>query len=90
METGRAQKRIMFYVLLPAALVYLGLRFYAQFRHVDVFVGRVAPMPVELAAGLHMQQHKIDPTVRIESPYDSATDKILTPNEIRHLRTSIA
>jgi hypothetical protein len=28
--------------------------------------------------------------VRIESPYDSATDKILSPEEILRLRTSIA
>jgi hypothetical protein len=90
MNIGRAQKRITFYVILPAALVYFGLRFYAQFRHVDVFVGRVAPMPAELAAGLHMEEHKIDPIVRIESPYDSAADKILSPEEIHRLRTSIA
>jgi hypothetical protein len=90
MNIGRAQKRITLYVILPAAFVYFGLRFYAQFRHVDVFVGRVAPMPAELAAGLHMEEHKIDPTVRIESPYDSATDKILSPEEIHRLRISIA
>jgi hypothetical protein len=56
MNIGRTQKRITFYVILPAALVYFGLRFYAQFRPVDVFVGRVAPMPAELAAGLHMEE----------------------------------
>jgi hypothetical protein len=90
MNIRRAQKRITFYVILPAAFLYIALRFYAQFRHVDVFVARLAPMPAELAAGLHMEEHRIDPTVRIESPYDSATDKILPPNEIRRLRTSIA
>jgi hypothetical protein len=90
MNIGRAQKRITLYVILPAAVVYFGLRFYAQFRHVDVFVSRVAPMPAELAAGLHMEEHKIDPNVRIESPYDSATEKILPPEEIRRLRTSVA
>ena len=90
MNIGRAQKRITLMVILPAALVYFGLRFYAQLRHVDVFVARVAPMPAELAAGLHMEEHKIDPTVRIETPYDKASDKILPPEEIRSLRTSIA
>ena len=90
MNIERAQKRIILYVILPAALVYFGLRFYAQFRHVDVFVSRLAPMPAELAAGLHMKEHNISPTVTIESPYDTATDKLLSPDEIRHLRTSIA
>jgi hypothetical protein len=90
MEIGRAQKRVTLYVILPAALVYLGLRFYAQFRHVDLYVSRVAPIPAELAAGLHMEEHKIDSSVRIESPYDSATDKILPSEEIRRLRTTIA
>lgn len=90
MNIRRAQKRVTLYVILPAALVYFSLRFYAQFRHVDVFVGRVAPIPPELAAGLHMEEHKIKPTVRIESPYDRATDKILPMEEIRRLRTSIA
>ena len=90
MNLGRAQKRITLFVILPAALVFFGLRFYAQFRHVDVFVARVAPMPAELAAGLHTEEHKIDPTVRIETPYDKASDKILPPEEIRSLRTSIA
>ena len=90
MNIGRAQKRITLYVILPAALVYFGLRFYAQFRHVDIFVARAAPMPAELAAGLHMEEHKIDPTVRIESPYDRAGAKILPPEEICRLRSTIA
>ncbi len=90
MNIGRAQKRITLYVILPAAVLYIALRFYAQFRHIDVFVARLAPMPAELAAGLHMEEHKIDPTVRIDSPYDPATDKILPPDEIRRLRTTIA
>jgi hypothetical protein len=37
-----------------------------------------------------MKEHKIDPIVRIESPYDSATDQILSPDEIRRLRTALA
>src|SRR5438552_159220 len=90
MNIGRAQKRITLYVIFPAALVYFGLRFYAQFRDVAVYVSKVAPMPAELADGLHMEEHKIDRMVRIESPYDSAAEKLLPPEEIRRLRTAIA
>jgi hypothetical protein len=90
MNIQRTQKRIVFYVLLPALVVYLGLRLFAQYRHVDVYVSRQAPMPAELASGLHVEEHRIDRTVTIESPYDSATDKILTMAEIGQLRSSIA
>src|ERR1041385_546970 len=90
MNVARAQRRIVLYVLLPALALYLGLRLFAQYRHVDVYVSRQAPMPAELAAGLHMEEHRIDPTVTIESPYDSAPEKILTPAEIRKLRSAIA
>jgi hypothetical protein len=90
MNIGRAQKRITLCVILPAAVLYFGLRFYAQFRPVRVYVSRVAPMPAELTGGLHMQEHKIDPMIRIESPYDSAAEKLLPPEEIRRLRTAIA
>src|SRR5712671_2223620 len=90
MNIGGAQKRIILYMMVPAAVVYFGLRFYAQFRHVDLYVSRVAAIPAALAEGLHMEKHKIDPTVRIESPYDSAADKLLPPEEIRRLRTAIA
>jgi len=84
------QKRILLYVLLPAVAFYRGLRFFAQYRHVDVYVSRQAPMAPELAAGLHVKEHNIDPTATIESPYEGAPDKILTPAEIRGLRTAIA
>jgi hypothetical protein len=90
MNVGRTQTRITVYVILPAACVYFGLRFYAQFRHVRVYVGRVAAMPAELASGLHMEEHKIDPTVRIESPYDTASEKVLPREEISRLRRAIA
>src|SRR5262245_45876885 len=90
MDTARIQKRLTLYVILPAAVVLFGLKFYAQYRHVDVFVSRSAPMPAELATGLHMEEHRISPTVRIESPYDRASEKILSPAEIRHLRKVIA
>jgi len=90
MNIQRTQKRIVLFVLLPALAFYFGLRLFAQYRHVDVYVSRQAPMPAELAAGLHVEEHKIDRTVTIESPYDSATDKILTTAEIRRLRSAIA
>lgn len=88
MNIPRTQKRIMLCVLLPALLFYLGLRFYAQFRHVDVFVSRLAPMPVEIAAAF--EKHTTDRTITLESPYDSVTNKILPPEEIRRLRSAIA
>jgi hypothetical protein len=47
-------------------------------------------MPAELASVLHMEEHRIDPMIGIESPYDSAPDKILAQDEIRRLRTAIA
>ena len=90
MSIQSTQKRIVLFVLLPALAFYFGLRLFAQYRHVDVYVSRQAPMPAELAAGLHVEEHKIDRTVTIESPYDSATDKILTTAEIRRLRSAIA
>jgi hypothetical protein len=90
MNIQRAQKRILFFVLVPAAVFYLGLRVYAQYRPVDVYVIRPASIPAELAAGLHIEEHKIDRIVTIESPYTSATDKILTTVEIQRLRSAIA
>ncbi len=90
MNIQRTEKRIALYLLLPALVFYLGLRLFAQYRHVDVYVSRQAPMPAELAASLHVEEHKIDRTVTIESPYDSASDKILTPTEIRRVRSAVA
>jgi len=86
----RTQKRIVFYVLLPALVFYVGMRLFAQYRHVDVYVSRATQMPAELAAGLPIEELRIDRMVTIESPYDSAPEKILTPAEIRRLRAAIA
>lgn len=63
MNIPTAQRRILVCVVLPACVVYFGLRVYAQFRHVDVYVMRTAPMPAGLGSGLHMEEHKIDPMV---------------------------
>src|SRR5438105_2629192 len=82
--------RIVCYVILPAAILVLSLRLYAQFRHVDVYVSRIAPMPAQLAAGLHMEEHKINPMVTIESRYDSVDNKPLSLQEIRRVRAAIA
>lgn len=83
-------RRIIIYVILPALLIYLGMRLYAQYRPIHIYVSRIAPMPAELAAGLHMEEHKIDPMVKIESPYEGAEDKKLSMEEIRRIRSQIA
>lgn len=83
-------RRIVLYAILPALVIYLGMKFYAQHRHIDLYVSWNAPMPAELAVGLHMEEHKIDPTVTIESPYESAADKKLSMEEIHRIRSQIA
>jgi hypothetical protein len=83
-------RRIIVFVTLSAFVLYVGMRFYAQFRPIKIYVSRVEPMPAELASGLHMEEHKIDPMVTIESPYESAKDKILSMDEIRQIRSQIA
>ena len=90
MNIPGAIKRILPCVIVSACIVYFGLRFYAQYRHVDVYVIRTAPLPAELASGLHMEEHKIDPTATIESPYETATDRILSPAELGRVRSAIA
>ena len=90
MNIPRAQKRIVLYVLVPALMFYVGLRLFAQYRHVDIYVSRIAAMPLDLASQLPVDKMKMDRAVTIESPYESATDKILTPSEIRRLRSAIA
>ena len=87
---GSLIRSILLYVILSACVIYFGLHFYAQYRHVDVYVMRSAPMPPELASGLQVEEHKIDPTVTIESPYETATDKILSPAELGRVRSAIA
>lgn len=90
MSDERIIKRILLFVLLPGALLYVGGKFYAQYHHVDVFVSRLAPMPKELAAGLHMKEHGISSTVQIDSPYETAENKVLSPEEIRRIRFKLA
>lgn len=90
MNVGRTQKRILLYVVLPALGLYFGLRLFAQYRHVPVYVTRVAPMPTELATQLHIEGHKISQMISIETPYERAEDKKLGPAEIARLRSRIA
>ena len=90
MKVPHIQKRIFLYLVLPAFVAYFGLRLYAQYRHIDIYVSRKAPMPAELAEGLHIEKHKISPIVTVESPYENAPDKILPEAEIKRLRRIIA
>ncbi len=90
MNVGRTHKRILIYIVLLALGVYFGLRLFAQYRHVPVYVTRVAPTPTDLATKLHREEHKISPMISIETPYENAEEKKLTPAEIGRLRSCIA
>ena len=83
-------QRIILCVVMAAMVVYFGMRFYAQYRHINIYVSRNAPMPAELAAGMHMEEHKINPIVRIESPYERAENKLLSTEDIRAIRSKLA
>ena len=83
-------QRIAWSLVLLGLVTLLGMKFYAQHRRIEVFVSRTAPMPDELAAGLHMKEHGIDPIVTIESPYAKAEDKIISTEEIGKIRSSLA
>jgi hypothetical protein len=90
MNEQKIKRGIVLYVVLPGLMLYFGMRLFAQYRHVDVYVSRAALMPVELSSKLHMEEHKIDPRVIIETPYDRAEDKILPMDEIQRIRSQIA
>ncbi len=77
-------------VVLLAMFVFLGMRLYAQLCHINIYVSRNVPMPAELAAGLHMKEHGISETVRIDSPYDRAENKMLSLQEIGQIRSKLA
>lgn len=47
-------------------------------------------MPAELAGGLHMEEHKISPIIKIESLYENSEDKPLSLEEIKKVRTKLA
>ena len=83
-------QHVILFVILPAFMIFIGMRFYAQYHHIDIYVSRNAPMPAELAAGLHMEEHKINPIVRIESSYEQAEDKVLSLDDIRQIRSKLA
>lgn len=46
-------------------------------------------MPTELSEKLHIEEHKIEPEVKIESPYENAADKVVSIEEIRRIRSQI-
>jgi hypothetical protein len=75
--------------LLAVLALYVGLRLFALHRPIEVYVRRVAPMPVELASELHVEEHKIDRMVTIDSPYDQAAEKPLSQQEIKRLRSQV-
>ena len=79
----------IFCVWLLILIVFVSMKFYAQYRPIKIYVSSVAPMPAELANGLHMEEHKINPMVTIESSYESSENKILSLDEIRRIRSQI-
>ena len=83
-------RRIVIVVILLAATIIIGMKFYAQHCHVEIYVSRNAPMPTELAAGLHMEEHGISSVVRIDSLYEMATDKVISVEDIRQIRSKLA
>jgi hypothetical protein len=83
--------RITIIIAVLFAVVFLvGARLYSQYRPIKIYVSRTAPIPAELANGLHMEEHKIDSMVKIESPYENVSEKILSMEEIRRIRSQIA
>jgi hypothetical protein len=82
-------KAVILYVILPAFTILVGMKFYAQYRHIDIYVMRRAPMPAEISNKLHMAEHGIDSTITVETPYASASDKVLPPEEIRKIRSQL-
>ena len=86
------KRRVILFVLCVWALTVMisaSMRIYALHRPIKIYVARRAPIPAELANGLHMEEHKIDPIVTIESGYENSEDKILSPDEIRRIRSQI-
>jgi hypothetical protein len=80
---------IIFCAWLSLVALSIPVKFYAQYRPIKIYVSRVEPMPSELANGLHMEEHKINPMVTVESSYEKSEDKILSLDEIRHVRSQI-
>lgn len=74
--------------LLLVLLSFL-IKSYARHRPINIYVSHVEPMPTELANGLHMEEHKINPMVTVESSYEESEDKILSLDEIQHIRSQI-
>jgi hypothetical protein len=82
-------QRIAWALIILGLVTLFGMKLYAQHRRIEIFVSRTAPMPKELAAGLHMQEHGISSSVTIESPYAQAEDQIISMEEIGKIRSSL-
>jgi hypothetical protein len=82
-------KQIVLWIILPALTFLVGMKFYTQFRHIEIYVMRQSPMPASLSNALHMTEHGIDPVVMIETPYATAEEKILSMSEIRGIRSRL-
>jgi hypothetical protein len=83
-------KKIQICFLIAAVVLNIAPRFYSQYRPVTLYVNRNTPMPAEFSKGLHMEEHGIHPTVTIDSPHETAPEKILELDEIRRVRTALA
>lgn len=83
-------QRIAWALIFLGLVILFGMKFYAQHRRIAIFVSRTAPMPEELAAGLHMREHGINSVVTIESTYAQAEDKVISMEEIGKIRSSLA
>jgi hypothetical protein len=87
MDIGKAQKRILFYVVVPAMVLYVGLRLYAQYGPVPVYVSHEVLVAAKGAAGLDVDKND---RRLIQYPYESATNKVLSVEELRRVRATLA
>jgi hypothetical protein len=85
----RRLKLVLLCVWVLAVALFAAMKFYAVHRPIKIYVARLAPMPAELADGLHMKEHGINPVVTIESRYENSENKILSLDEIDRMRSQI-
>jgi hypothetical protein len=83
-------KHIVLGVIIPAIAVLVGMKLYLEYRPINLYVMRTAPMPASLSNTLHMVEHKIESDVTIASPYETAQEKILPLSEIRKIRRHLS
>lgn len=85
----KAQYAVWIFILLGLGFLF-GMKFYAEYRPIKIYVSRTAQMPAELSSQLHMEEHQINPVIAIESLYQNAEDKILSMDEVRKIRSFLA